>query len=351
MPFAGWTMPIQYTGVISEHRAVRNVAGLFDVSHMGELRVAGSGALAFLQRLTPNNVARLKPGRAHYSALLTPEGTYLDDLLVYRWTDDEYLLVVNAANQAKDLAWLESQVKGDVAVEDVSERYALLALQGPRAEEFLQPLTELELPSVRYYGFVHGEVAGLRAVVSRTGYTGEDGFEIFVAPEQAVELWETILAVGGGDGLCPVGLGARDTLRIEAAMALYGQEIDESTTPFEAGLDWTVKLAKGEFIGREVLIEQRQAGARRRLVGFNLVDRGIARQGHEVMKHGRAVGKVTSGTWSPTLERAIGMACVPLGESREGSKITIAVRKKLLEAEIVALPFYRRSKQEPATSG
>jgi aminomethyltransferase len=355
VPFAGWEMPVQYSGVIEEHRAVRGAAGLFDVSHMGEVRVAGTGAEAFLQHLTPNDVSRLADGRAHYSGLLTERGTYLDDLLIYRLAGGEYLVVVNAANRGRDVAWIEERARrwsaagspgagADLEVADVSDDYALLALQGPRAVEILGPLTDVDLAAVRYYGFARGAVAGAPAIVSRTGYTGEDGFELYVAPGEAHPLWDRLLAAGAPHGLVPAGLGARDTLRLEAGMALYGHELDEETTPFEAGLGWVVKLDKGDFIGRDALVRQREAGIRRRLVGFAVQGRGIARDGHAVLADGEVVGKVTSGTWSPTFEKALGMAYVPPALGETGLEIALEVRGRRLAGEVADLPFYRRSK-------
>jgi aminomethyltransferase len=380
--FAGWEMPVQYAGVIEEHRAVRGAAGLFDVSHMGEIRVRGAGAERFLQHLTPNDVARLAPGRAHYSGLLTARGTYVDDLLIYRLAADDFLVVVNASNRAADLAWVLEQGHGGTAaagpaadaadVVDESDRYALLALQGPRALAILEPLAAVtrgpaapgardgaatpatpatpetpetpEITALRYYGFAQGEVAGVPAIISRTGYTGEDGFELYVAPEDAPELWRRLLAAGEPHGLLPAGLGARDTLRLEAAMALYGHELDEGTTPFEAGLAWVVKLDKGGFIGRDALVAQQAAGVQRVLAGFEVRGRGIARQGHAVLSQGQVVGAVTSGTWSPTLEKAIGMAYLPPALASPGTALDVDVRGRTLPAVVVELPFYRRRK-------
>ncbi len=342
--FAGWRMPVQYSGLIEEHRAVRAAAGLFDVSHMGEVRVAGEGAEGFLQRMTPNDVAKLRPGRAHYSALLTAEGTYVDDLLVYNLGDGEYLLVVNAANAAGDYRWLAEHAgsAAGVEVEDVSDEYALLALQGPSAPQVLRGLTDVALAEVKRYGFARGRVDGAEAIVSRTGYTGEDGFEIYAAPRDAEGIWEALLEAGRPAGLVPAGLGARDTLRLEAAMALYGHEIDRTTTPFEAGLDWTVKLEKGDFVGREALVARREAGLERRLVGFEVTGRGIARHDHEVVADGEAVGRVTSGTWSPTFEKALGMAYVPVALAATGTRLEIRWKQRSLEARVVDLPFYRK---------
>ena len=336
VPFAGWEMPVQYQGVIEEHRAVRTAAGLFDVSHMGELRVVGPDAEAFLQYLTPNDVAKLEEGRAHYSALLTESGTYLDDLLVYRIAAEEFLVVVNAANTESDFHWTadrarEAREEGrEVEVEDVSERYALLALQGPLAVEILRPLAAVaqarrsdpaELDAVGYYRFARGEVAGAPAILSRTGYTGEDGFELYLDPEDAPRVWDRLL---------------------EAGMALYGHEIDAGTTPWEADLGWTVKPDKGDFIGRGALLAQKAAGVERRLVGFEVRGRGIAREGHPVLHDGREVGRVTSGTWSPTFEKALGMALVPAVLAEPGTAVEIEVRGRRLPAEVVKLPFYQR---------
>jgi len=343
--FAGWEMPVQYSGVLEEHRAVRNAAGLFDVSHMGEVSVRGPGAEAFLQLLTPNDVSKLAPGRAHYSGLLSERGTYLDDLLVYRLDPQEFLVVVNAANAASDFEWIESHAAEapDVRVENVSDRYALLALQGPRAVEILGPLVTGDLSAIRYYGFETGEVDGAAALVSRTGYTGEDGFELYLGPEDAPRIWRRLLEAGADAGLVPAGLGARDTLRLEAGMALYGHELDETTTPWEANLGWVVKLDKGDFVGRRALVEQKEGGVARKLVGFEVKGRGIAREGHAVHRGGETVGRVTSGTFSPTFEKALGMAYVAVDVAEPGTEIEIEVRRRKLEAEVVRLPFYTRS--------
>jgi aminomethyltransferase len=353
VPFAGWEMPVQYAGVIEEHRAVREAAGLFDVSHMGEIRVSGPGAEDLLQRLTPNDVAKLVPGRAHYSGLLTERGTYVDDVLVYRLAAEEFLVVVNASNAARDFEWIASRSGAGARaarVTDASDDYALLALQGPRALEILAPLASPEVAALRYYGFAEGSVDGVPALISRTGYTGEDGFELYLAPEAAPRVWRRLLAVGAERGLRPAGLGARDTLRLEAGMALYGHEIDETTTPLEAGLSWVVKLDKPvPFLGREALLAQRAEGVRRKLVGFAVAGRGIARQGHPVVSEGGSgatgtIGAVTSGTWSPTFEKALGMAYVPAGLAAPGTGLAIEVRGKRLPATVAELPFYKRAR-------
>ncbi len=353
VPFAGYEMPVQYSGVIEEHRAVRNAAGLFDVSHMGEFRVQGPGAEAFLQQLTPNDVSKLATGRAHYSGLLTEEGTYIDDLLCYRLGDEEFMLVVNAANVEADYAWVEERAAAwngaagndPVEVENVSDEYALLALQGPRAVEILSELTGEDLSAIRYYGFARGEVAGRPAILSRTGYTGEDGFELYVAPADAAAIWERLLAAGEDRGLVPAGLGARDTLRLEAAMALYGHELTRETTPYDGGLGWVVKLDAADFVGRDALRAQKEAGVERKLVGFEVEGRGIARQGHTVAVDGETVGEVTSGTWSPTFEKALGLAYVDAAHATPGTEITLRVRQREIPGRIVEIPFYRREKK------
>jgi aminomethyltransferase len=344
VPFAGWEMPVQYAGVIEEHRAVRGAAGLFDVSHMGEISVRGPGALRFLEGLTPNQVSKLVPGRAHYSGLLGEEGTYHDDLLVYRLGESDFLLVVNAANRDRDFAWVKGHAPADAEVEDVSDEWALLALQGPQAAAILAPLSDVDLSGLRYYGFAEGTVDGHRGLISRTGYTGEDGFELYVDPEAAPVLWRRLLAAGASHGLVPAGLGARDTLRLEAGMALYGHELDAETTPLEAGLDWVVKLDKGDFIGRAALARQRQEGLRKKLVGFEVTGRGIAREGHAVLHGGVPVGKVTSGTWSPTFEKALGLAYVPTKFGENGTELDIDVRGRTVPARVTGIPFYKRNR-------
>ena len=341
--FAGWTMPVQYSGVIEEHRAVRQAAGLFDVSHMGQIRVTGPSAEGFLQSVTPNDVSRLTQGRAHYSGLLTEAGTYIDDLLVYRLSAEDFLLVVNAANADKDFAWLRSRSGGEVELQDVSDRWALLALQGPKAREILASLTPCDIDSLKYYRFAVDEVARIEAIISRTGYTGEDGFELYLEPDQAPVVWRRLLEAGAPAGLQPAGLGARDTLRLEAGMALYGHEIDDSTTPFDAGLNWVVKMNKGEFVGREALAAQQKQGSTRCLVGFEVQGRGIARQGHRVVAADEEIGRVTSGTWSPTFEKALGMAYVPKSLAEYGSDLMLDVRGKSVAAKVVELPFYKRN--------
>ena len=339
-------MPVQYAGIGDEHRAVRTAAGLFDVSHMGEIEIAGRDALAAVQRITSNDASRLEVGQAQYSALTTPEGTPVDDLLVYRLAEDHFLLVVNAANARKDRDWIAAALETaeDAVAVDTSRRYALLALQGPRSREILQALTAVELDGLRYYSFANGEVAGVRATISRTGYTGEDGFELFIAPQAAEAVWAALTDAGAPAGLQPAGLGARDTLRLEASMRLHGQDMDESTTLLEAGLGWIVGWDKGEFVGREALAAQRAAGPARRLVGFELLDRGIARTGYDVYAGGARAGRVTSGTWAPTLGKAIGMAYVPVAHSAVDTGIAVDIRGRRAQARIVRMPFYKRAR-------
>ena len=349
-PFGGWDMPLQYSGIADEHQAVRTAAGLFDVSHMGEVEIAGDDALAAVQHITSNDARRLEPGRAQYSALTTPEGTVVDDLLVYQLAAGHYLLVINAANIPKDVAWIRERIAaaGDAVAVNASSRYALVALQGPRSVEILQLLTAVELDGIEYYTFASGEVAGVRATISRTGYTGEDGFELFVPPAQAETVWSALLAAGDAHGLRPAGLGARDTLRLEAGMRLCGTDMDETTTLLEAGLGWTVGWDKASFIGREALLAQKRSGPKRKLIGFEMLDRGIARHGHAVHAGADRVGRVTSGTVTPHLRKAIGMAYVPVELAARDTELSIDVRGRRLRARVVRMPFYRRSSRDSA---
>jgi len=344
VPFGGWDMPVEYSGITAEHMAVRTRAGVFDVSHMGEIEIAGKDALAAVQRISSNDASRLQVGQAHYSALTTFDGTFVDDMLVYRMAPGHFLLVVNASNIAKDYAWIAAQVAqaGEAAAIDSSSRYALIAIQGPAALGVLQPLCSTELAGVKYYWFTHGEVAGARAMISRTGYTGEDGFEIFVPPNMADRVWQALLESGHAADVIPCGLGARDTLRLEAAMRLYGNDIDETTTPLEADLGWIVGWKKESFIGHERLREQKENGITRKLVGFEMIDRGIARHGYPVLRDGKPVGVVTSGTQTPYVKKAIGMAYVPMDLTAAGSELTIDVRGRASRAAAVPLPFYKR---------
>jgi aminomethyltransferase len=344
VPFAGWDMPVEYTGITAEHLAVRTRAGVFDVSHMGEIEIAGKDAVTAVQRIACSDPSLLQVGQAHYSGLLTPEGTFLDDMVVYRMGPSHFLLVVNASNVAKDYAWIAEQVKAvaNAAVIDSSSRYALIAVQGPAARDVLQPLTGVDLADIKSFWFAYGEVAGARATISRTGYTGEDGFEIFVPPNMADRVWDAIFEAGRSSDIVAAGLGARDTLRLEASMRLFGNDIDESTTVLEAGLGWIVGWTNERFIGRDALRKQKDAGISRKLVGFEMIDRGIARHGYRVVQAGRPIGVVTSGTQTPYLKKAIGMAYVPIELSRAGSGIDIDVRGRVARATIVTMPFYKR---------
>ncbi|HVN75540.1 MAG TPA: glycine cleavage system aminomethyltransferase GcvT [Thermoanaerobaculaceae bacterium] len=346
VPFAGFEMPVQYTGVLDEHRAVRTAVGLFDVSHMGEVDVVGRRALDFVQYVTCNDASKLAVGRAQYSGLMTPRGTFVDDLLVHKISDERYFLVVNAANKDKDYAYLCAQAVGfdGVEVRDRSDDYAQIAVQGPKALPTLQKLTPAALAEIKYYRFVNGEVDGAEAIISRTGYTGEDGFEVYVAPGDAARIWRALLAAGKEFGIMPAGLGARDTLRFEACMALYGNDIDDSTTPFEAGLGWIVKLDKGGFLGREALVRQQGDGIRRKLVGFEMTGRGIARHGYPIWASGKEVGAVTSGTHSPTLGKPLGMGYVPVELAGLGSVFDVEIRDQKVAARVVEMPFYRRAR-------
>jgi aminomethyltransferase len=339
--FGGWEMPVQYGGILEEHRAVRERVGVFDVSHMGELEITGPDSLAAVQWLTPNDVSRLVDGRCHYSAFLTERGTFVDDLLVYRKAPDSYMLVVNASNTPKDFAWARSHARGNVRVEDASDRYALIAVQGPRAVALVARLAADDPSNLAYYSFRQTSVLGAPALVSRTGYTGEDGFEICVASEDAERIFRALLEQGRSEGILPCGLGARDTLRLEAKMALYGNDIDETVTPWEADLGWIVKMKKGDFQGRAALERQKADGVPRKLVGFEMVDRGIARHGYTARTaHGEGI--VTSGTHSPTLGRPIGLALLPMDASAVGTEFEVDIRGRGAKTRVVATPFYKR---------
>jgi aminomethyltransferase len=340
--FGGWEMPVQYAGILEEHRAVRERVGLFDVSHMGEFDVTGPDALACLQWLTPNDVGKLPDGRIHYSAFLTEKGTFVDDLLVYRKAADSYLLVVNAGNTPKDFAWASEHARGNVKIVDRSSDFALIAVQGPKAAALLSRVATPDPSDLPYYGFRDTAVCGAAALVSRTGYTGEDGFEIYCRPGDAARLFRTLLDEGRAEGAAPCGLGARDTLRLEAKMALYGNDIDDTVTALEADLGWIVKLGKGDFIGRDAIVAQKQAGVPRRLVGFEMVDRGIARHGYPA-KTAAGPGLVTSGTHSPTLGKPIGLALLPAAATAVGTDFLVDIRGRDAAARVVATPFYKRS--------
>ncbi|MDQ3648934.1 MAG: glycine cleavage system aminomethyltransferase GcvT [Acidobacteriota bacterium] len=347
--FGGWDMPVQYPlGTVEEHLRTRTRSGLFDVSHMGEIDVRGADAIPFINRLCSNDVTNLVDGQAHYSALTTPAGTVVDDLLIYRFGPEHLMLVVNASTTQKDWEWINEYLAGEaVELKNVSADYCQIALQGPDALGILQQLTATPLAEIKYYHFRNGEVDNVPSIISRTGYTGEDGFEIYAAADQAERLWNRILDAGRYDtpeGVAPCGLAARNTLRLESAMALYGHEIDETTTLFEANLGWICKLNKGDFTGREALARQKAEGVKRRLVGFEVTERGIARDEQEVLIDGARVGRVTSGSPAPYLKKNIGLAYVPSEYAHEGQRFEIDVRGRLVEARVVATPFYKRER-------
>jgi aminomethyltransferase len=346
--FGGWDMPVQYSGVIAEHLRTRTHSGLFDVSHMGEFFVEGEDAIKFVNRLTTNDVTKLIDGQAHYSAFTRDDGTVVDDLLVYRFDEGKLLLVVNAGTTEKDWDWVTSNLKDEnVTLTNVSDDYCQIAVQGKDALGIVQQLTETKLDEIKYYHFTVGKVDGVDAIISRTGYTGEDGFEVYANKEYAEQLWNKFLEVGkfGDDaGILPCGLAARNTLRLESAMSLYGHEISDEITPLEANLGWICKLNKGEFTGREALQKQKEAGLKRKLVGFEMVDKGIARDDFDVYIGGDKVGKVTSGSPAPYLKKNIGLAFVPSEFANVGQEINIDVRGKHLAAKIVPTPFYKREK-------
>jgi len=342
--FGGWEMPVQYSGIIDEHHAVRRAVGLFDVSHMGEIEIRGPEAFQLTDFVSTNAVARLKIGQAQYSGLLHEHGGFVDDVLVHKVAEDHYFLCVNASNQEKDFEHIAGVNRWAATVEFASERYAQLAVQGPRALATLQKLTPVDLAAIRYYHFQDGEVAETPGRIARTGYTGEDGFEIYIPPEEAPRIWSEALGAGQEFGIKPCGLGARNTLRLEAKMALYGHEIHASITPWEADLAWIVKMEKGEFLGRPALAELAQRGVRRKLMGFEMRGRGIARDGYEVFLDGSPAGWVTSGGPSPTLNKNIGLCYLPVETAGIGRKIEILIRGQMVEAVTVATPFYRRAK-------
>lgn len=342
--FGGWDLPVTYAGTIDEHMAVRTAAGLFDVSHMGELEVRGAQALALVQHVTSNDASKLQVGQAQYAALTTPQGTFVDDFLVHKLSDEHYLLCVNASNTDKDFQWIVEHTKDfDAVVENTSSKYTQLALQGPRAVEILQPLVNVDLSAMKYYWFTPGTVDGVPAIIARTGYTGEDGFELYFDPNASEQIWNKLLEVGQPVGLQPCGLAARNTLRLEAKMALYGNDIDETTTVYEADLAWIVKLNKGEFIGRDALARQKEQGITRKLVGFEMIERGIGRDHYPIFIEGQPVSQVNSGSPAPYLKKNIGLAYLPMSHTAIGSQFYIDVRGKLTAAQVVATPFYKRN--------
>ena len=342
--FGGWDMPVQYSGIIDEHNVVRNAVGLFDVSHMGEIEIRGPEAQKLTDFVTTNSVQKLKTGQAHYSGLLYDHGGFVDDILVHKVADDHYFLCVNAGNQEKDFEHIRLQNRFHAEVEFSSERYCQLAIQGPQARATLQKLTPVDLSAIKYYWFADGEVSGVPARIAHTGYTGEDGFEIYIAPAEAERIWNEVLRAGAEFGIKPAGLGARTTLRLEAKMALYGHEIDASISPLEADLAWIVKLDKGDFVGRDALMRQKEQGLRRRLVGFEMRGRGIGRDGYEVYMEGAPAGWVTSGSPAPTLNKNIGLCYLPVEHATPGKAIQIMIRNQPVDAVTVETPFYKRAK-------
>lgn len=342
VPFAGYEMPVVFSSMIDEHMAVRQAVGLFDVSHMGEVFVTGPDALSLLQRITCNDVAKLADGQVHYSALTTPAGTVVDDLLIYRFDARRFMLCVNASNRAKDVEWILAHRQGEATVEDRSDEYAQIAIQGPKALATLQPLVDVDLTTIPYYWFVEGRVGGLPAIISRTGYTGEDGFELYLGNDGAVPVWRALLEAGAPHGVVGCGLGARDTLRLEAKMALYGNDIDDTTNLLEAGLGWICKFKKGDFIGREALLKIKEAGPSRRLVGFELTGRGVARPHYPVLLDGARVAEVTSGAYAPYLKKCIGLTYLPADRCAVGTPLAVEIRGKRVEGVVAETPFYRR---------
>lgn len=345
--FGGWDLPVQFSSIKEEHEAVRTKAGLFDVSHMGEVEVRGADSLAFLQKIATNDVSLLKTGGAQYTAMCYEDGGTVDDLLIYKKADNDYLLVINASNIDKDIDWLTANINGDVTIKNISNEVALLALQGPIAQQVLQKLTDTDLTEIKFFKFKDGvKVSGVNSLLSRTGYTGEDGFEIYCAAEDAIVLWEKILEVGKEDGVLPCGLGARDTLRFEAILPLYGQELSKDITPIEAGIGFAVKPNKeADFNGKAVLKKQKENGPARKLVGIELIDKGIPRHGYEVFANGEQIGVVTTGTQSPTLKKNIGLALLKAEFTALGTEVEVQIRKKRLKAKVVATPFYKRPKK------
>ena len=339
--FGGFLLPTQYAGIKQEHNAVRSKAGLFDVSHMGEFIVSGHDAEKFLQKVTVNDVASLSVGQAQYSAMCYDNGGIVDDLLVYK-KDSEYMLVVNAANLVKDFDWLQSHVEGDVNIENKSDDIGLVALQGPRSRDILQTLTDKKLSNIQFYHFSEGKVSGKECITARTGYTGELGFEIYADADEILEIWDAIMDAGSDKGLEPAGLGSRDTLRIEMKYALYGNDIDETTNPIEAGLSWIVKFKK-DFIGKDFLLKYKSSKNQKRLIGFRMLDKAIPRKGYSVLFDNKSIGIVTSGTHSPNLSKGIGLAYIDNQYNKIGNMINIEIRNRLMKAEIVKTPFVQNT--------
>jgi aminomethyltransferase len=342
--FGGWNMPVQYSGIVEEHNAVRTGVGLFDVSHMGEIIIRGPESAKLVEYVSTNKAANLKVGQAHYSALLYEHGGIVDDILVHKVSDTEWFLCVNASNQEKDFEHIKKNNNFDAEVDFASPRFAQIAIQGPKARATLQKLTKTDLGAIKYYWFADGEVSGTQARIAHTGYTGEDGFEIYIAPDQAARLWRELLDAGAEFGVKPAGLGARNTLRLEAKMALYGHELTASINPLEADLAWIVKFDRGDFVGRAALEKSLSQGLTRKLVGFEMTERGIGRDGYEVWVDGAAAGWVTSGGPSPTLNKNIGLCFLPIDKAEPGLPIQIQIRNAPVAAVTVPTPFYKRPK-------
>jgi aminomethyltransferase len=343
--FGGWNMPVQYSSILEEHNAVRNAVGIFDVSHMGEIEIQGRPAAQLVDYVSTNNAVKLKPGQAHYSALLYEHGGFVDDILVHKISDDHFFLCVNASNQEKDFEHIRCHNHFEAEVEFASDRYAQLAIQGPKALPTLQKLTDTRLSEIKYYWFADGLVAGVPARIARTGYTGEDGFEIYIAPDAAHQVWNKILKAGEEFGIMPCGLGARNTLRLEAKMALYGHELTASINPFEADLGWIVKMDKGDFVARSTLEKVLQQGITRKLMGFEMRGRGIGRDGYEIWIEGEPAGWVTSGGPAPSLNKNIGLCYLPTDKATPGLTVQILVRNSPVEAVTVPTPFYKRARE------
>lgn len=337
--FGGWEMPVEYTGIIAEHKAVRNQCGLFDVSHMGEILVRGKDAAKSLQKIITNDIQKLEPGKIIYTPICKEDGGIIDDLLVYCLRENEYLLVVNAANIEKDYNWIKKHLLGKTAAENLSKKYAMLALQGPESKKILTRLTDIDLNSLDYYNFREAKVSGVEMIISRTGYTGELGYELYFEPAEAEKIWSELINAGADFGLKPCGLGARNTLRLEKMYALYGNDIDEKSNPYEARLGWTVALDKGDFIGREKLIDIKENCCSRKLIPFKIKGRGMARHGYEVYAGEEKIGQVTSGSYSPSLEEGIGLAYLKTEYTEVGTEIEIKVRSRKIKAEVVKGPF------------
>lgn len=345
--FGDWLLPVQFKGIIEEHNFVRTSCGLFDVSHMGEFLVEGPDALRFVDNLITNDAAKQSVNQVIYSPMCRENGTVVDDLLAYKYSDAKFFLVVNAANIEKDFKWcqeVKDKLKANIKLQNLSEKYAQLAIQGPKAEAILQKLTKTDLSRIKFYWFTEGEVDGIPCIISRTGYTGEDGFEVYYDPAKGTKIFDDILSAGGAD-IMPIGLGARDTLRFEAKLMLYGHELDDETTPIEATIAWTVKLNKQSFLGKSVLLEQKEKGTKKILVGLEMIDKGVPRAHYEVFDKGNKIGYVTTGTQSPMYKKCLALAYVPPALSAVGTELDIKIREKFAKAKIVNLPFYKREKK------